>query len=93
MTIHLSDDRKRFIDDQVRLGRYASATEAIEEAIRLLERNEPSDPASEGIVDRSSRRRENLERLFETLDAMPTADPADGLTNRDHDQILYESKP
>jgi hypothetical protein len=39
--------------------------------------------------DRTRQRRENLGRLRTGLAALPVAEPPDGLTNRDHDRILY----
>ena len=40
-------------------------------------------------VERTRQRSENLKRLCERLDALPTAPIPDGMTNRDHDRILY----
>ncbi len=39
--------------------------------------------------ERARRQREALARLCEKTDAMAVATPDDGLTNRDHDRILY----
>jgi putative addiction module CopG family antidote len=36
MTIHLPEDLERYVQSQVHLGRFASADEAITEAVRLL---------------------------------------------------------
>jgi len=33
--------------------------------------------------------RENLKRLQEKLATLPVHNPADGFSNRDHDQVLY----
>jgi hypothetical protein len=39
--------------------------------------------------DRARQQHDALVRLCQKLDAMPAATPSDGLTNRDHDRILY----
>lgn len=46
-------------------------------------REEPSVP------DRPAQQRETLARLCENIDSMPAVAHSDGLTNRDHDRILY----
>ena len=43
-----------------------------------------SDPAME-----AERQHENLERLQKELAALPVMNPADGFSNRDHDDLLY----
>jgi hypothetical protein len=53
----------------------------IEEVARsLLESSAEAEP-----VDR----RVNLDRLRRELAGLPVCNPADGLTNRDHDRVLY----
>lgn len=90
MTIHLSEGPGRFVRSLVGQGRYATEVEAVEDALRLLEREQAGRVAeADAPSDRAARQRENLERLCRTLDGMPAADPGDGLTNRDHDRILY----
>ena len=44
----------------------------------------PPEPAME-----AERQRENLERLKEELAALPVMNPADGFSNRNHDDLLY----
>jgi hypothetical protein len=39
--------------------------------------------------DRTRQQRDALREVCEKLDAMPSAEHRDGLTNRDHDRILY----
>jgi len=41
--------------------------------------------------DQTARQLENLKQLCEKLAAQPSAGKGDGLSNRDHDQILYGS--
>jgi Arc/MetJ-type ribon-helix-helix transcriptional regulator len=93
MTIHLPQELERYIHDQVVRGEFASADEALTEAVRLLQQRGPDQvPMTEarGTADRATRQREGLDRLCRRLDSMPIA-PADddGLSNRDHDRILY----
>ncbi len=55
----------------------------IDEALRLIgERYQRANK-------RTGQQLENLKRLGEKLDAMPVATVTDGLTNRNHDQMLY----
>jgi Arc/MetJ-type ribon-helix-helix transcriptional regulator len=89
MTIHLSGRREQLVLALLRAGRFASADELIDEALRLVEQRYqgPGEPAD--ASDRAREQLENLRRLGQKLDAMPTAAVADGLSNRDHDRILY----
>jgi hypothetical protein len=52
---------------------------------RILQSIRSDSPAP----DRTHQQREALTRLCQKLDAMPAATHSDGLTNRDHDRILY----
>jgi Arc/MetJ-type ribon-helix-helix transcriptional regulator len=64
-------------------GRFSSADDVIDEALRLVgERYRQAD-------ERTGQQLENLRRLGQKLDAMPVAPVTDGLTNRDHDRMLY----
>jgi Arc/MetJ-type ribon-helix-helix transcriptional regulator len=83
MTIHLSGSREQIILSLMEAGRFSSVDEVIDEALRLVEkRYQQAD-------ERTGQQLENLRRLGQKLDAMPVAAVADGLTNRDHDRILY----
>jgi hypothetical protein len=45
---------------------------------------------TEGLtIDRTRRQREALNRLCQSLDAMPSAQHSDRLTNRDHHRLIY----
>jgi putative addiction module CopG family antidote len=93
MTIHLPQELERYIHDQVLRGEFASADEALTEAVRLLQRRAPEQvatAAARGTADRAARQLEELDRLCRRLDSMPVAPTNDdGLSNRDHDRILY----
>lgn len=57
MTIHLPEDLERYVQSQVHLGRFASADEAISEAVRLLrqrlqEHGTTAAPLTEEELDR-----------------------------------------
>jgi Arc/MetJ-type ribon-helix-helix transcriptional regulator len=89
MTIHLPEDVERSVAAAVQGGDFRSVDDALAEAWRAyLEqrklRQEPTLAASRHI-----QQRENLARLCQQLDAMPSAPVSDDLTNRNHDQILY----
>ena len=47
---------------------------------------------STSTPDRASGQRKNLDRLRKEMEAMPADEPQDGLSNRDHDRVLYGEK-
>ncbi len=57
MTIHLPEDQERWVQTNVRCGRFASENEAITEAVRLLEQKDqelqpsPKSPLTEEEFD------------------------------------------
>ena len=97
MTIYLSGQQEEVILSLMRAGNFASADEVIDEALRLIEQRyqepgqgeEPAGRSEAGGISRTARQLDNLKRLGRKLDAMPAAAVTDGLTNRDHDRILY----
>lgn len=98
MTIHLSEQREQLILTLLRAGKFASADDVIDEGLRLVEQRlqvsgetkEPSISAmADNSEDRAAQQLGNLRRLGQKLDAMPTAAIADGLSNRDHDRMIY----
>ena len=92
MTIRLPEELEHYIREQVADGQFASADDVLSEAVRLLRDQRESRPAPEApnaIADRATRQRECLSKLCQKMDSMPSAEVADGLTNRDHDRILY----
>jgi len=56
----------------------------IEVLIRSLQHDEQPPPAAE--------RKANLTRLLDELSGAPTANPEDGLPNRDHDAVIYAGR-
>ena len=88
MTINFSGQREQIVLSLLRAGKFASADEVIDEALRLVGQRyqEPEEPDGAG---RTCQQLEKLRLLGRKLDDMPTAVIADGLTNRDHDRILY----
>jgi hypothetical protein len=74
---------EEILDSVDRLG-LAQKLELIERVARSLRAEatkiEPPSPAQ---------RRANLMRLLSELDKLPAGSPADGFSNRDHDQVLY----
>jgi Arc/MetJ-type ribon-helix-helix transcriptional regulator len=98
MTIHLSGQREKVVLSLLQSGKFASSDAVIDEALRLVEERyqEPDnetgaagDNTGNGPLDRTARQLANLRRLGQKLDTMPTAAVADGLSNRDHDRMLY----
>jgi hypothetical protein len=68
-----------------------SADQKREAAGRILEsiRAEALAPDSDVDADRARRQREALDRLCRAVDALPTTEHDDGLTNRGHDRLIY----
>jgi DNA-directed RNA polymerase specialized sigma24 family protein len=62
-----------------------SAEEKREVAERILQSLRIADAAAV----RSVQQREALNRLCQTVEAIPTAEHVDGLTNHDHDRLIY----
>ncbi len=56
----------------------------IEVLVRSLQKDEQPPPATE--------RKANLARLLEELGGIPTTNPEDGLSNRDHDAVIYGNR-
>ena len=88
MMINLSGQREQIVLSLLRAGRFTSADEVIDEALRLVGQRYQEPEEADG-ADRTRQQLETLRLLGRKLDAMPTAVIADGLTNRDHDRILY----
>jgi hypothetical protein len=80
MTITLTADIEKGLVEQA--GKRGTSPEAL--AMETL-RSRFAPPAA----DRTRQQLEALGQLCRKLDAMPTAPTGDGLTNRDHDRILY----
>jgi hypothetical protein len=81
MTITLTAEiEKGLVEQAERLGKSPEAL-----AIETL-RHQFATPAA----DLNRQKLDNLRRLCERLDTLPTADRSDALNNRDHDRILYE---
>jgi Arc/MetJ-type ribon-helix-helix transcriptional regulator len=98
MTIHLSGHGEQVILALLRAGKFASSDEVIDEALRLVgERYQVPDEAKKSVaakvvdesLDRTAQQLANLRRLGQKVDAIPTVAVADGLSNRDHDRMLY----
>jgi putative addiction module CopG family antidote len=50
MMIHLSEELKRFIQDAVRSGRYASEDEVVKDALDRLRKQSPLPSPSAGLI-------------------------------------------
>jgi Arc/MetJ-type ribon-helix-helix transcriptional regulator len=98
MTIHLSGDREQLVLSLLSAGKFASSDAVIDKALRLVEvryqrSEEPKQSATFSEAahsdDQAARQRAKFRRLVQKLDSMPSASIADGLSNRDHDRMLY----
>lgn len=88
MTINLSGQREQIVLSLMQAGKFATAEEVIDEALRLVGQRYQGHGEAD-TSGRTGQQLENLKRLGQKLDAMPTATATDGLSNRDHDRILY----
>ncbi len=79
MTIHLPKNREQFVRSLVQGGRYASESEVIDEALRLLEQRDSKDAEE-------TRRVEAL--LVEGLNSGPPTE----MTSEDWDKVEREGK-
>ncbi len=57
--------------------------------MELIKRLRQSIRDETGTPEGGRQQRDALRQLRRTLDTMPTAQHGDGLTNHDHDHILY----
>jgi len=89
MNVYLSGQREQIVISLLQAGKFSSADEVIDEALRLVRQRYQDAGEAAAAAERTSRQLENLRQLGQKLDAMPAAAIADGLTNRDHDRILY----
>jgi Arc/MetJ-type ribon-helix-helix transcriptional regulator len=83
MDIHLSKEAARYIKAQLDAGRYRTPDELVADLLRQQEEREDSERRL------WERQRQALLGLRDELSALPSSLPDDGLTNRDHDRILY----
>ncbi len=83
MTIHLSGIGEQIVLSLLEAGTSSSADDVVDEALRLVtQRYQHADHMTDQQL-------ENLRLLSRKLDAMPVTPVTDGLTNRDHDRLLY----
>jgi Arc/MetJ-type ribon-helix-helix transcriptional regulator len=87
MQITISEEAGRYIEAQLAAGRYRTANELIEDLVRLRQGREAEEC---GLAERQ---RHALLNLLDEMRAWPAAPVEDGLTNRDHDRILYGGPP
>jgi Arc/MetJ-type ribon-helix-helix transcriptional regulator len=83
MKIELSEPARRYIEAQLAAGRYRTPVELVAELLRQQEERERSEQRL------WERQRRALRSLLGDWPARPAALPDDGLSNRDHDRILY----
>jgi hypothetical protein len=83
MDIHLSEEARRYIEAQLAAGRYRTPGELIADLVR---RQQPQDADECRLWERQ---KQALRGLLDELAQLPPAALSDGLTNRDHDRILY----
>jgi Arc/MetJ-type ribon-helix-helix transcriptional regulator len=87
MKVDISQDVGRYIEAQLATGRYQTPAEVIADLVR---RQKEQDASEHRLWKRQRRALVTLLGKMATLPA-PTRD--DGLSNRDHDRILYGGQP
>jgi Arc/MetJ-type ribon-helix-helix transcriptional regulator len=90
MDIQLSAEAQRFIEAQLQLGEYRSASEVIEALVEAKKASKDlGDNSGVILVELAARQRRKTLQAIEECEALAVVPPEDKLTNRDHDQILY----
>jgi hypothetical protein len=69
----------------------AEKLELIARIARSIRSGPQSQPGTAGPIERAERQYGNRMRLIAEIAALPETPRDDGLTNRDHDKILYGS--
>jgi antitoxin ParD1/3/4 len=70
MTLHLPEHHEQFVRDLVQRGRYASETEVIDHAVRLLQKQEEAEQARvlegirQGLGDMRAGRGQPADQVF-----------------------------
>jgi Arc/MetJ-type ribon-helix-helix transcriptional regulator len=91
MEIELTPQAQRFIEAQLQLGVYRSASEVI---AALFEEWAGSKGGSKvPLAELAARQRQRLLQLIEECEPLSAISSPDRLTNRDHDRILYTERP
>jgi putative addiction module CopG family antidote len=67
MTIHLSEELERFIQDAVRSGRYASEDEVVRDALDRLRKQSPPTSPGEGLIGAMRDDAELLEQVTQDV--------------------------
>jgi hypothetical protein len=83
MDIPITEEVRRYIEDQLAAGRYRTPGELIADLVRQQQAHDASE------CHLWARQKQALCCLLDELAQLPPASPTDGLTNRDHDRILY----
>ena len=90
MDIQLTPKAQQFIDAQIQSGVYRSASEVIAALVEKVAGNKGNSEVSASILaDLAARQRQRLLQLVDECEPLSAIQSPDGLTNRDHDRILY----
>ncbi len=89
MTIHLPEDLERFVQAEVSLGHFASAEEAITQAVRLLRQRGHEPPAQARPLSEDEWQRQLLQSgLLTSIPARPAAG-----ARREFQPVQIEGEP
>jgi Arc/MetJ-type ribon-helix-helix transcriptional regulator len=83
MELSLSESARRYLEEQVAVGRYRTPAEVVED---LVSRQRTQEDAERREAER---RHDALLALLDEMKTMPLEGSDDGFSNRDHDRLLY----
>jgi hypothetical protein len=86
MRVELSDDIRRYIESELAAGHYRTPAELIR---NLIHRQKKQDAGDRRLW---KKQRRALHMLLDKMATLPTPGRDHGLSNRDHDRILYGGK-
>jgi Arc/MetJ-type ribon-helix-helix transcriptional regulator len=90
MDIQLSPEAQRFIDAQVQLGVYRSASEVIEALVEASKASKAGDKVPPLVpAELAVKQRQRILQVVQECETLSVGPRTDGFTNRDHDRILY----
>lgn len=91
MEIELSPESQQYIQTQLQMGAYHSASEVIEALVEARRRSAKADGAAAATIlsDLAAKQRQRLLEVVKECESIAGTPSIDGFTNRDHDRILY----
>lgn len=90
MDIHLSPESERFIEAQLQLGEFHSASEVIESLIQAKSANgSAGNGSATAPMEMGAKQRAAILQAIRECEKLAGPPANDGFSNRDHDRVLY----